>query len=35
VRLSKNASEQERSRKARWSAVMVRLTAQTEANGPK
>src|SRR5262249_26901699 len=35
VRLSKNPSEQERSRNARCSAVMVRLTAQTEANGPQ
>ena len=34
ARLSKNPSEQERSRKARCSAVIVRLTAQTEANGP-
>src|SRR5260370_27767433 len=34
VRLSKNPSEQERSRKARCSAVMVRLTAPTEAHGP-
>src|SRR3954465_14029351 len=35
VRLSKNESEHERKRKARCKAVMVRLTAQTEANGPK
>ena len=34
VRLSNTASEQERIRNARCSAVMVRFTAQTEANGP-
>ena len=35
MRLSKNESVQERIRKARCSAVMVRLTAPAEANGPK
>ena len=35
MRLSKKPSVQERIRKARCSAVMVRLTAPAEANGPK
>jgi hypothetical protein len=34
VRPSKKASVHERNRNARCSAVMVRLTAHTEANGP-
>ena len=34
VRLAKTASEQERSRKAFSSAVIVRLTAPAEAKGP-
>ena len=34
VRLSKKPSEHDRSRKARCSAVIVRLTAHTDANGP-
>ena len=35
MRLSNTVSEQERSRKARSSMLMVRLTARAEANGPK
>ncbi len=35
MRLSKKPSVQEQIRKARCSAVMVRLTAPADANGPK